>query len=136
MKHILTVCAAALLMAACETPTPAKTAVAEAKPDPRQGAEVSQVCFNTQIKNWRSNDRTSVIVEKGVRDEYKLDLIGACQPDEAFLSIGLISRSGGGSCLETGDKLVTDTRYDGSCTIRRIYKWNKDAGKTPAATPS
>ena len=41
--------------------------------------------------------------------------------------IGLVSR-GGGSCLSTGDKLVTDARYnDGSCSIRRIYKWNKDA---------
>lgn len=135
MKHILTACSAALLFAACETPPATKTAVVDAKPDPRQGAEVSQVCFNTQIKNWRSNDRHSVIVEKGVRDEYKLDLLGTCEPDQAFLSIGLISRFGGGSCLENGDKLVTDAKFDGSCVIRRIYKWNKDAKPAPA-TPS
>ncbi len=139
MKHIVLLAGAALLMAACETP--ASTAArkeAEAKPDPRQGKEVSQICFNQQIRNWRQNDRQSVIVEKGVRDEYKLDLIGTCEPDDAFTTIGLISRIGGGSCLSNGDKLVTDTRYDGACSIRRIYEWHKDAGKAPAAaaTPS
>ena len=47
------------------------------------------------------------------------------EPD--YEIVGLVSR-GGSSCLSTGDKLVTDARYnDGSCSIRRIYKWNKDA---------
>jgi hypothetical protein len=116
----------AAMVSACATPPP--DMMADAKPDPRQGEEVRRICFTQQIRNWRENDRDSVIVEVGTRDEYKLELIGTCQPQDAFTSIGLISGVGGGSCLSWGDKLVTDARYnDGSCMIRRIYKWNKDA---------
>jgi hypothetical protein len=131
LKYVLAAASSAFLIGACSTP--ATKDVADAKPDPRQGKEVRQICFNQQIRNWRENDNKSVIVEKGVRDEYKLELIGACQPQDAFLSIGLISRVGGGSCLSSGDKLVTDSRFDGSCSIRRIYEWHKDAGKETAA---
>ena len=131
-NFILAACAA-ILMAGCSTPAEQ----ADATPDPRQGEEVRNVCFTQQIRNWRELDNRSVIVEVGVRDEYKLDLMGTCQPSDAFMSIGLVSRVGGGSCLSPGDKLVTDARYnDGSCSIRRIYKWNKDAAKAPAAPPA
>jgi hypothetical protein len=122
--------AVAVMLAACASP-PAE--VAEAKPDPRQGEEVNNICFTQQIRNWRELDNRSVIVEANVRDEYKLDLIGTCQPRDAFLNIGLISR-GGSSCLSRGDTLVTDSRFNvGSCSIRRIYKWNKDAGQAETA---
>ena len=132
LKYVLAACSSGLLLAACSTPA-ATTETTNAEPDPRQGKEVRQVCFNQQIRNWRENDRKSIIVEKGFNEEYKLDLIGTCQPDDAFLSIGLVSRVGGGSCLSSGDRLVTDARYDGSCSIRRIYEWHKDAGQQAAA---
>jgi len=125
-------CAAGLLAAGCTTPSAETTSAA---PDPRQGEAVRNICFQNQIRGWRKLDSRAVIVEVGVRDEYKLELVGTCQPDDAFLNIGLVSR-GGGSCLTVGDRLVTDARYgDGSCSISRIYKWNKDAGKAPAAEP-
>lgn len=121
--------AAAALLVGCATPP---TDMADAKPDPRQGEEVSNICFAQQIRNWRENDNRSVIVEARMNDEYKLELIGTCNPRDAFLNIGLVSR-GGSSCLTTGDRLVTDARYnDGSCSIRRIYKWNKDAVEAQA----
>jgi hypothetical protein len=121
--------AAAALLASCATPA---TNLADAKPDPRQGEEVDNICFAQQIRNWRELDNRSVIVEANSRDEYKLELIGTCNPRDAFLSIGLVSR-GGSSCLTTGDRLVTDARYnDGACSIRRIYKWNKDAVQAEA----
>ena len=129
MKRFVAACAFALLAAACSTPA-AETA--DAKPDVRQGKEVRQVCFNQQIRNWRENDRRSIIIEKGMKEEYKLDLVGACQPSDAFLNIGLVSRFGGGSCLSTGDRLVTDAQFDGSCSIRKIYEWHKDADKPVA----
>ena len=136
MKHLIAACLAALLAAACQSPDTTHEKVAAKKPDPRQGKEVSQVCFSQQIRNWRENDSRSVIIEKGFKQEYKLDLIGTCQPSDAFTSIGLISRFGGGSCLSNGDRLVTDARFgDGPCTIQRIYEWHKDANKTPAAPP-
>lgn len=121
--------AAAALLAGCATPA---ADLADAKPDPRQGEEVNNICFAQQIRNWRELDNRSVIVEANSRDEYKLELIGTCNPRDAFLSIGLVSR-GGSSCLTTGDRLVTDARYnDGTCSIRRIYKWNKDAVQAEA----
>lgn len=135
-KLILAACAA-ILFAGCTTPSAdtAAQAAENAKPDPRQGEAVRNICFTQQIHSWRTLDRRSVIVESGVKQEYKLDLVGGCQPDNAFTSIGLISRVGGGSCLETGDKLVTDARFDGgACMISKIYKWNKDAPKPDAAT--
>lgn len=131
LKHIFAACCSGLLLAACSTPSTTETA--EVKPDPRQGQEVRQICFNQQIRGWRENDRRSIIVEKGLREEYKLDLIGTCEPKDAFLNIGLISRVGGGTCLSSGDKLVTDASFDGSCSIRRIYEWHKDAGQEKTA---
>jgi hypothetical protein len=137
MKSLIAASFAAMLGACATPPADTATAAAAAKPDPRQGEEVRNICFSQQIRNWRANDRRSVIVEVGVRDEYKLDLIGTCQPNDAFTSIGLVSRVGGGSCLERGDKLVTDARYnDGSCMVQRIYKWNKDAKPADPATAS
>jgi hypothetical protein len=133
LKYILAACSSGLLISACSTPA-ATTETADAKPDPRQGKEVSQVCFNQQIRNWRENDRKSVIIEKGLKEEYKLELIGTCQPDQAFTTIGLISRVGGGTCLSDGDRLITDARFnDGPCSIRRIYEWHKDAGQEKTA---
>jgi putative hemolysin len=127
---LLLAAAAAALLAGCATP-PAD--MAEANIDPRQGEEVNNICFAQQIRNWRELDNRSVIVEANSRDEYKLDLIGTCNPRDAFLSIGLVSR-GGSSCLSSGDQLITDERYNGgSCSIRRIYKWNKDAVSAQAA---
>ena len=134
-KFIASAAAAFAMLAAAGCSTPLADS-ADARPAPRQGADVRNVCFQSQIRNWRENDRRSVIVEVGVRDEYKLDLIGACDPGDAFMNIGLVSR-GGGSCLSAGDQLVTDSRYnDGSCSIRRIYEWHKDAGKDAASAPS
>jgi hypothetical protein len=129
MRHILAACAAGLLAAACSTPA---TETAEAEPDPRQGKEVRQICFNSQIRNWKEHSNKSVILEKNVNEEFKVDLIGACQINDAFLNIGLISRVGGGTCLSSGDRLVTDARYDGSCAIHRIYEWHPDAATVAA----
>ncbi len=134
LKAIVATCASTLFIAAaCST---AATEAAANKPvDPRQGAEVKNVCFTSQIRDWSENDRNSVIVSVGNKKEYKLDLIGGCDPGDAFTSIGLISRFGGGSCLTSGDQLVTDTRYANNlCQIQRMYEWNKDA--KPAETAS
>jgi hypothetical protein len=128
MRLALAAATLGLMLGACSTAP--ETPQAAATPDPRQGKEVSQICFQSQIRSWKEHDRKSIIVERGIRDEYKLDLIGTCQPDQAFLNIGLISR-GGSSCLSKGDQLRTDAQFDGQCSISRIYEWNKNA--TPAA---
>jgi len=124
MKFLFAACTAALLLGACQTKAGDG---AEAKVDARQGKEVSSVCFSQQIRNWKALDHTSIIVVKNRDEEFKLDLVGACQPEDAFTTIGLVSRVGGGSCLESGDQLVTDSRFNsGSCSIHRIYEWHAD----------
>lgn len=132
MKAYILSGAAILMAAACQSPNSESAQMAEGEPDVRQGEEVSQICFNSQIRNWRELDRDSVLIEKGVNDEYKLDLIGTCDPENAFTTIGLISR-GASSCLSRGDRLVTDDSFGGSCSIRRIYKWNEDAAEEAAS---
>ena len=81
LKSILTACGAAIFIAGCST-APTETAEAK-KVDPRQGAEVRNICFQSQIRNWKALDNRSVIVEKNFKEEYKLDLIGSCQPQDA-----------------------------------------------------
>jgi hypothetical protein len=123
-KLVLGACAA-LLAAACSTP-PVQTA--EAKPDPRQREEVDRVCFKSQVKSWSKNDDRSVIISvlssatsKGTRQDYKLELMGSCQPEDAFMDIGLRSTPGGG-CIEPQ---VTEVL--GSCVVKKIYKWDEAA---------
>lgn len=131
MRHAFFAVAAALMAAACQTQ--AEIDAAKAEPDVRQGKEVSQICFSQQIRNWKANDRNSIIVEKNRNQEYKLDLVGSCNPDDAFTTIGLVSRIGGGSCLSSGDRLVTDSRFDaGPCSILRIYEWLPETPVEPA----
>jgi Family of unknown function (DUF6491) len=124
MKVLFVACTAAILLGACQTKADDG---AEAKIDARQGKEVSSVCFSQQIRNWKALDRNSIIIVKNRDEEFKLDLVGACRPEDAFTSIGLVSRVGGGSCLGSGDQLVTDSRFNsGPCSIRRIYEWHAD----------
>jgi hypothetical protein len=132
MRSVIHPAGAALLLAACGTAAaPERSAEV---PDPRKGEEVRQVCFTSQIRSWTPEGRRAVVVEKGRNDFYLLELVGPCQPQDAFTSIGLISRVGGGSCLSSGDRLVTDASYnDGFCSIRSIHRWNKDA--KPADQP-
>lgn len=133
MKSYILAGAAVLMAAACQSSAGTDSEMADAEPDIRQGEEVSQICFNSQIRNWRELDRKSVIVEKNFNEEYKLDLIGTCDPTQAFTTVGLVTR-GASSCLSRGDRLVTDEQFGGSCSIRRIYKWNKDAGEESEAS--
>lgn len=119
--HRLTLLAgAALLAAACATP-PVETA--EARPDPRQGEEIRNVCLTTQVKHWRPHDERSVIIEAGRKDEYKLELTGACIPEDARVAIQF---NPGGTdnlpCIESGV-----TQVMGSCVVSRIYKWEPNA---------
>jgi hypothetical protein len=116
---------AALLAAACATP-PVETAAA--RPDPRQGEEVNRVCFKSQVKSWSKNDNRSVIISiagantsMAKREDYKLELAGPCQPEDAFIDIGLRSTPGGG-CIEPR---VTEVL--GSCVVKKIYKWDEAA---------
>ena len=98
----------------------------EVQINPRQGEEVKQICFASSINGWREVDgeRSSVILTKGVSEEYKLDLSGICDLTYAFNSIA--TRTRGSSCLTRGDDIIFNDGLSGinRCMIKKIYKWN------------
>ena len=127
MKQILLAIVVTILVSACVT---SGNDVSEPKKvDPRQGEEVNQICFNRNMDGWSplEGNNKAILVTDRRRDEYKLDLIGTCDPQWAMMRIATISR-GNSSCLSRGDKIVTDAdmNMQDSCTIRRIYKWHPD----------
>ena len=98
----------------------------EVQINPRQGEEVRQICFASSINGWREVDgeRSSVILTKGVSEEYKLDLSGICDLTYAFNSIA--TRTRGSSCLNRGDDIIFNDGLSGinRCMIKKIYTWN------------
>ena len=112
------------LLSACTSLPPESNR--EVEVSPRQGEEVKQICFASSINGWREVDgeRSSVILTKGVSEEYKLDLSGICDLTYAFNSIA--TRTRGSSCLTRGDEVVFDDGLSGinRCMIKKIYTWN------------
>lgn len=115
-----------------------------AKPDPRLGEEVNQICFARSIDGWRTLKGVDdvVLLERGVNDWYYVELIGMCSESQLRFaqSVAIVSRPAGG-CVTTGDTLVfSDSAFSNDrpiernrCTIRRIYKWDE---KAPAPEPA
>lgn len=134
MKHAFVFAVLAFSAIGCATASADKTAARKA--DPRQGEEVNQICFTRNINGWQALGSRSLLLNKGVNDWYKLDLIGTCRPDWAFNAIALRT-TGGSSCLSKFDAIKTfdDPVSMGSCQIQHIYKWNKDAGGDKATDP-
>ncbi|TRX53955.1 DUF6491 family protein [Thalassomonas sp. M1454] len=125
-----------LLLSACATNTADQ---APQKPDPRQGEEVTQICFNRTMDSWSpiEGENKALVVFDRRKEQYKLDLIGTCDPDFAMLRIATISR-GASNCLSKGDKVITDADMDrhDNCTIMGIYKWHPEKAEKPAEDKS
>ena len=71
-----------------------QTTITEVDPQPtlpnsRLGDEVKRICFASSINGWKEfhGDRHSIILTKGVRDEYKLELSGFCDVTKAMSNI-------------------------------------------------
>ena len=67
-----------------------------------------------------------MILTKGVRDEYRLDLSGICDVSRAMNNVA--TRTRGSSCLGRGDEIIIADGLSGidRCFIKRIYTWNPD----------
>ena len=115
-----------LLITSCSSTSTVETTAK--KNDVRQGEEVKQICFASSINGWRElkGQRRSVILTKGVNDEFKVDLSGVCDVSQAMMKIG--TRSRGSSCLTRGDDILVDNGFSGvdRCMITKIYIWNAD----------
>jgi len=86
-----------------------------------QGDSVSSVCFLRDIRNWYPLDDRSLIIQRGRDSYYKLDLVGACDTSQAFLTLRTQSRSG--ICLSPGDQISFPQDRGFSCSVTRIYEW-------------
>jgi len=130
MKSAIPALAAACLAAACAY-TPQKStdqAAIDAEIAARQGEAVDNICFTRDINGWRELGDSAVLVQKGVNDWYKLDLIGTCRPDQAFNAIAIRTRPSAGFCLSKGDTVTTyTTPMAEQCAISAIHKWDEKA---------
>lgn len=102
IKTVLVACASALVIGGCSS-APVETA--EAKPDLRQRVDVSSICFQSEIKDWRGNDHRALIVHMKSNGEFKLQLIGACNPRGNQLSLAFTNPDGG-ACLQPVSALM------------------------------
>ncbi|WOH39465.1 DUF6491 family protein [Thalassotalea fonticola] len=126
LHKILIVTLALSLVSACVSNSETKE---PQQPDPRQGEEVNQICFNRTMDSWSplEGENKALLVYDSRNDPYKLDLIGTCDPEWAMMRIATVSR-GASNCLSRGDKIITDADMDrhDSCTIMKIYKWHPE----------
>ena len=97
-------------------------------PNSQLGNEVTRICFASSINGWKEfhGDRHSIILTKGVRDEYKLELSGFCDVTKAMSNIA--TRTRGSSCLTRGDEIIVSDGFSGvdRCFIKKMYKWQSE----------
>lgn len=93
--------------------------------------------FQSQIKDWRPNDHRSLIVRVKSNDEFKLQLIGACNPRDNQLSLAFTHPEGGARVQSDSTRMLLSglkssqpngSRGDSSCSIQKIYRWERGAG--------
>lgn len=119
-------------------------AIAETLADVRVGEEVDQICFTRGIDSFSEEKRNSVVLRRGVNDEY-LVVTRSCPNLDMAQSLRLDSTLG---CLRRQDSIrVYQSAFGPSdadrfafnrCQIDAIYKWDDDAieeevGDEPAA---
>ena len=125
------------ILTACATPGENNKArgIAAFDGDPRLGEEVKKVCFNQSIDGFTSTTRDTVVLTKGVSDEYIIEVFGACPNLRSAQRIALDSVT---SCLSKSDYLIVYDSAFGTdsglgpdrCSIRRIHAWDSDAETT------
>jgi|TARA_B110000438_G_scaffold302604_1_gene360823 hypothetical protein len=97
-------------------------------PNSQLGNEVKRICFASSINGWKefNGERHSIILTKGVKDEYKLELSGFCDVTKAMSNIA--TRTRGSSCLTRGDEIIVSDGFSGvdRCFIKKMYKWQAE----------
>lgn len=135
----LTASALALVLSACATsgtdadPNTSR-GIAAFEGDARLGEKVDRICFTQSIDSFYDSEHDTVVLRRGVRDDYIVEVSGYCRSLDNAQSVGLDTRSG--SCLTRGDSLIvseslfarnaTDLDID-RCMVRAINKWDRDA---------
>lgn len=127
--------AALVALGACATDgqSTRNEAIAETLADVRVGEKVDRICFTRGIDSFSEEKRNSVVLRRGVKDEY-LVITRGCPYLDMAQSLRLDSSSG---CLRRLDNIrVYQSAFGPSdadrfafdrCQIDAIYKWNDDA---------
>lgn len=114
MKPLL-YAAGLVALAACAAPA-STPAVAAAATEPR-------ACFfSNRITNFRAADDRTVYLKVGIKDVYRLDLLGACPDVDWGWSLGVRSQS---STICTGldvDLMVPTPIGPQRCPVKRLHK--------------
>ena len=130
-------CSAASLaiLAGCSAAGDENRSEAEWLSDKRLGDKVDRICFKSSVDSFRSPTRNTVIVEKGVNDEYLIETFASCYNLAHAQSLSFETFPGSG-CITKGDNIYA---YDSAfgpdrtgldpvrCPIKAIYEWNEDA---------
>lgn len=133
---LISLSAAALMaLGACATDgqSTRSEAIAETLADVRVGEEVDKICFTRGIDSFSEEKRNSVVLRRGVNDEY-LVVTRSCVNLDMAQSLRLDSSLG---CLRRQDHIrVYQSAFGPSdadrfafdrCQIDAIYKWDDDA---------
>ena len=134
MRHLLPSLAIALAACASTADPGEPTELEKTLADPRNAGEVDRVCFTRGIDGFRDNKDQTVIVTRGVDDDYLLVLRNCPQLDRAqSLGVGKTP----GSCLRRSDRIIVsesifDVRGPGQvgllpCFVNGIYRWDENA---------
>ncbi|MGJ8559893.1 MAG: DUF6491 family protein [Litorimonas sp.] len=127
--------AALTVLSACATDgrQTRSDAIAETLADVRVGEEVEKICFTRGIDSFSEEKRNSVVLRRGVNDEY-LVVTRSCPYLDMAQSLRLDSTLG---CLRRQDSIrVYQSAFGPSdadrfafdrCQIDAIYKWDDDA---------
>lgn len=132
---LISLSAALMALGACATAGQQTRSdmIAETLADVRVGEEVDQICFTRGIDSFSEEKRHSVVLRRGVNDEY-LVVVRSCPNLDMAQSLRLDSTLG---CLRRQDSLrVYQSAFGPSdadrfafnrCQIDAIYKWDDDA---------
>ena len=132
---LISAAVSALVIAASCSTTADETDPDAWRTDARLGEQVNRICFSSSIDNFRKATRNTVIVEKGINDEYLIETVGSCYELRNAMSISL-DAFGGSSCISKGDSIYAFDSVFGPdetdlapvrCPISAIYEWNEDA---------
>ena len=100
--------------------------------DLRIGEEVNRICFPRNINGWKAvkGEDNVLLLEEGVNDWYRVELIGACDYRvlRRAMAIAIDSRPRGG-CITRGDRIIVEDSpgFNRRCAISQINVWDDDA---------
>ncbi|MEL7113241.1 MAG: DUF6491 family protein [Pseudomonadota bacterium] len=140
LSHRIAFAAMLFVVSACATATTPEQLEAREKDraaevfadDPRRGEQVDKVCFARQIDSFGLTTKRAVVIREG-GDRYLVETFAGCFDLDWAQSLAIDSFT---SCLSKGDRIFAfDTpfgpdrhdRFQQSCRVKAIYKWDRDA---------